>query len=147
MPQETLMQFANEVTKRMPDIMREFLRRQAKEIAQGNISLPQMLILDVLKQKGSQRMGELAHYLSVSMAATTGIVDKLVRKGLAVRASSPQDRRIVNIEITHEGKKMVEKYNHARRKAIVDIFGHLSILDRNTYLEILKKIQSHLKKA
>lgn len=146
MSDNSLIQFANEISKLMPDIMREFLKRQTKEIAQGSISLPQMLILDVLKDKASMRMGELGKYLSVSMAAATGIVDKLVKSGFVIRSSIPEDRRIVNINITAQGKRAVEKYNQAKKKTIIEIFGNLSAADRNQYQEILNKIHSYLKK-
>ena len=51
MSNNSLIQFANEVSKLMPDILRGFLKRQTKEVAQGNITLPQILILDILKDK------------------------------------------------------------------------------------------------
>ena len=143
----SLIDFANNVSKLMPDIMREFLKRQTREVAEGNISLPQMLILDILKDKGSMRMGELAKYLGVSMAAATGIVDRLVRSGFALRGGSPDDRRIVNISITLPGKKIIQKHNQARQKALIEIFGSLSASDRDKYIEILSKIQRHLKET
>lgn len=145
MADNTLIHFANEVLKLMPDILREFLRRQTKEITQGNFSLPQILILDVLKEKASMRMGELAKYLSVSMAAATGIADKLVRNGFVIRTGSPHDRRVVNISITAKGKKMITQFNLARQKTIIEIFGALSDSDRDKYLEILNKIHGRLK--
>lgn len=145
MSDNPLTHFANEVSRLMPDILREFLKRQSKEVIRGNISLPQMLILDILKDKASMRMGDLAKYLSVTLPATTGIVDKLVRNGLVLRTSMPADRRIVNINITPHGKRAVEKYNQARRKTIIEIFGNLSAFDRNKYLEILNKMHRHLK--
>lgn len=144
MPDNALTHFANEVLKLMPDILREFLKRQTGEITQGNLSLPQILILDVLKDKASMRMGELAKYLSVSMAAATGIADKLVKSGFVTRAGSPADRRIVNISITAKGKKMVSEFNRARQKTIIEVFGALSGTDRDKYLEILSKIHARL---
>ena len=147
MTRSSMAHFADEVSKLMPSIMREFLKRQAKEITQGNITFSQILILDILRGKDSMRMGELANSLGVSMAAATGIVDKLVRNGFALRGGSPNDRRIVNISITSQGKRIAEKHNQARMKAIVDIFKNLSEPDRNKYLEILQKINQHLRQA
>ena len=147
MPDEDLSRFAYEVSQLMPDILRQFLRRQTKEIAQGNITLPQILILDILKDRISMRMGELAEYLAVSMAATTGIVDKLVRNGFVIRTGSPRDRRIVNINITPKGKRVVGKYNQARQKAIIEMFGGLTALERSQYLEILSKLRRHIKES
>lgn len=146
MSDDAIRHFANEVLKLMPDILREFLKRQTKEIAQGNISLPQILTLDVLKDRGSMRMGELAKYLSVSMAAATGIADRLVRNGFISRAGSSEDRRIVNISITAKGGKVVNEYNRARQKTIIEVFGALSGSDRDKYLELLNKIHKRIQR-
>lgn len=93
------------------------------------------------------RMGELAEYLSVSMAATTGIADKLVKNCFVIRTGIPSDRRIVNISITPKGRKTVNEYNRARQKTIIEIFGSLSSSDRSKYLEILNKIHYRLEKG
>ncbi len=146
MAQDTIVRFADDVSRMLSDVMRKFLKRQTKEVVQGNISLPQVFILDALKDKPSMRMGELAKHLSVSMAASTGIVDRLVRNGFAARGSLPGDRRVVNISITAKGRKVIERHNRARHKAIMDMFGHLSPQDREKYLEILTKIHQHLEK-
>lgn len=146
MPRDTMVRFADDVSRMLSDVTRTFLKRQTKEVVQGNISLPQVFILDALKDKPSMRMGELAHHLSVSMAAVTGIVDRLVRNGFALRGSVPGDRRVVNISITAQGRKVIERHNRARHKAIMDMFGYLSAEDRAKYLEILTKIHQHLKK-
>ena len=146
MPHDTIVRFADDVSRMLSDVMRKFLKRQTKEVVQGNISLPQVFILDVLKDRPSMRMGELAGYLSVSMAAVTGIADKLVKSGFVLRGSVPGDRRVVNISITAKGRKVIQRHNRARHKAIMDMFGHLSAEDRGKYLEILTKIHQHLKK-
>lgn len=90
-------------------------------------------------------MGELAKHLSVSMVATTGIVDKLVKNGFVVRSSNAGDRRVVNISITASGRKAIARHNQARHKSIIGMFGCLSAQDRNTYHHILTEIHQHLK--
>lgn len=145
MPNAALINFADDVSRMLSDIMRTFLKQQTKEVVEGRISLPQVFVLDVLKDKAAMRMGELAAHLSVSMAAVTGIVDKLVKNGFVVRGERAGDRRVVNISITASGKKVIEKHNHTRHKAIIGMFGHLSGADRNKYRQILTKIHEHLK--
>lgn len=144
MSNKSLLQFADEVSRFHPELMRRFLRRQTKEIARYDISPAQMLILDILNHKNSMRMGELAKYLSVSLPATTGIVDRLMKLGLVVRANSPVDRRVVNIDIAAKGKKIVKECRQAKQRTIIEIFGGLSEADRDKYLEILRKILNRL---
>lgn len=58
--------------------------------------------LKALQQLARHRWGpaELARHLGVSTPAATGIVDRLVARGHAIRTSHPTDRRRVLIELT-----------------------------------------------
>jgi len=140
-----LLEFSKAVSRILPDIIRQFLKRHTKNLALGNISLAQLIMLDILKDAGEMRMGDLAECLSVSMAAATGLVDKLVKAGLVIRSSSPKDRRIVNVNITPKGRNIINRTNEARRRTIMEAFGNLSAADRDKYLEILTKIHRYMK--
>lgn len=145
MSDNDLVQFSHGVCRLLPAVMRQFLKRHRKWLAAANISFAQAIILDILKEKESMRMSELAKDLSVSMAGATGLVDKLVREGLVARESLPDDRRVVKVSVTPKGKGVIVRINEARRRMIMEAFGNLSVSDRDKYLEILTKIHSHLK--
>lgn len=147
MPEDSITKFAQEVSRLLPEIIRESLKRQAGLfMQQGNMSLAQLFVLSLLKDCQLMRMGDLAKHLSVSMAATTGIVNKLVKNGLVIRTSSPNDRRIVNISITPKGRKIIDELNENRQKLFIEIFGSLTEADRDKYLEILAKVHGYLKR-
>lgn len=60
-------------------------------------------------------MSNLAQSMAVPMSTATGIVDRLVKKGLLERGRSEEDRRIVTVSLTDNGKDIVEglkKYFH-----------------------------------
>lgn len=59
--------------------------------------------LVVLDTRGPQPAGDLARALGVSAATTTGLVDGLVRDGLAERHSDPEDGRARVIHATPAG--------------------------------------------
>lgn len=146
MPQVTLSEFADKINEVMPLLAKEFTRRQPDELYKGKITLPQLLVLDFLNKQGESKMTDMAHFMRVTTAAMTGLVDRLVRDGYAVRVYDSQDRRVIKIKLTPQGSGLVKKINTQRRKMVMKIFGHISEADRQDYLRILLKIKDVLTK-
>ncbi|PIP20590.1 MAG: hypothetical protein COX40_03905 [Candidatus Omnitrophica bacterium CG23_combo_of_CG06-09_8_20_14_all_40_11] len=146
MLQGSLLEFADKMNEVMPGIIQGFARRQADELYKGKITLPQFLILDFLSQQGESRMTDMAHFMHVTTAAMTGIVDRLVGYGYVARVYDPEDRRIIKIKLTSKGLELLKKINQQRRQMIIDIFGKISQVERRDYLRILMRIHDILNK-
>jgi len=141
MAQDSLLEFADKMNEIMPGIIQGFARRQADELYKGKITLPQFLILDFLSRQGESRMTDMAHFMHVTTAAMTGIVDRLVGYGYVVRVYDPEDRRIIKIKLTDQGNALLKKINRHRRQMVINIFGRLSQGNRRDYLRILLEIK------
>jgi DNA-binding MarR family transcriptional regulator len=146
MVQGSLLEFARQMNEVMPVIAQGFARRQANELYKGKITLPQLLILDLLIRQGESRMTDLARFMQVTTAAMTGIVERLVRDGYVIRVYHPEDRRIIKVKLSAKGSALVEKINAQRQKMAINIFGHISSADRADYLRILMQIKEVLLK-
>lgn len=142
----SLSEFADKMSEIMPWIIKEFARRQTNDLYKGKITLPQFLILDFLARENEPKMTALAHFMHVTTAAMTGIIDRLVRDGYVLRGHDSKDRRIVKIRLTAKGAELVKKVYKQRRQMIIDIFGRISEADRQDYLRILKQIKEVLTK-
>jgi len=139
-------EFADKMSDVMPVMIKEFSRRHASEIYKGKITLPQFLILNFLHGNEDSKMSDLAHFMSVSTAAMTGMVDRLVKNGYAAREYDPGDRRIIKIKLTNKGDELARKINHQRHQMIIDVFGKVSETDRSDYLRVLMKIKEILER-
>jgi len=139
-------EFADRISQIMPVIIKEFARHQTSELYKGKITLPQFLILEFLHRESESKMTTLAHFMHVTTAASTGIVDRLVRDGYAVRIYEPKDRRIIKIRLTTKGSELVRRINQQRKQMIIKIFGKISEADRKNYLRILLHIKDALTK-
>ncbi len=133
--------FADRVLEVMPVVMREFARRQIREINEGKVTLPQVLVLDYLHAQGTSKMKDLAAELKVTTAAMTGIVDRLVRERYVERCFDERDRRIINIMLTPQGKTLIGKINRGRRQLVMQVFARISPVDREKYLSVLRQIR------
>lgn len=140
----SLQVFADRISDIMPVIIKEFAKRQVNELSKGKITLPQFLILSFLESHKDSKMSGLAHFMSVSTAAMTGMVDRLVKYGYAERKQEPGDRRVIKIKLTSKGNELVKKINRQRHQMIIDIFGRVSEQDRADYLRVLMKIRDVL---
>jgi len=142
----SIREFADDIDEVMPVIMKEFARRQVNELYKGKVTFPQFLILEVLNADGEYKMKDLAHTMHVTTAAMTGIVDRLVKYGYAVRVYDPNDRRIVKVKLTSRGTDLLKKISEQRRQMTIKIFSKISESDRKDYLRILMHIKEILTK-
>ncbi len=118
----------------------------AVELHKGRVTLPQIMILHFLQIEQEARMKDLARFMGVTMAAMTGIIDRLVKSGHCARVYDPQDRRIIKIKLTAKGDSLVKSINEGKRQMIIKIFGKISETDRQDYLRILLQIKEILLK-
>lgn len=137
-------EFADRMNEVIPLIIKGFSKRQTNELCKGKITLPQFIILDFLDRRGELRMTDLAHFMDVTTAAMTGVIERLVRYGYVERIFEPDDRRIIKIRPTAKGDVLVKKINQQRRQLIIDVFGNVSEHDRGEYLRIIIQIRDIL---
>jgi len=140
----SLSEFGDRVIQIMPLILRQLINKQQDELLKGRITPTQFLILDFLNRKGQSKMTDLARFMEVTTAAMTGIVDKLVRDGYAVRVYDPEDRRIIKIRLTEKGNEFTRRIRQQRRQMIIKVFSKISEADRNDYLRVLTHLEQIL---
>lgn len=142
--QVSISEFADKLMEIMPVLSREFLKKQPGEFAKCKITLPQLVILSFLKKHEQAKMSDIAHYMNVTTAAMTGIVDRLVRDGDVTRIYDPDDRRIIKINLTPKGSKLIEKTHEQKKQMIVHLFSRVSQKDREDYLRVLTNMRDIL---
>jgi DNA-binding MarR family transcriptional regulator len=141
----SLLEFSNKLSEIMPFIAREFARQQAQDFYKTKLTLPQCIILELLHKSGEAKMTDLARFLSVSAAAITGVVDRLVADGCVVRLDDSNDRRIRKIKLSAKGQKLTKKVMEHKRKVTMKIFDNITEQERIQYLNILTHVMEHLK--
>ena len=138
--------FAVEVAKLLPYILRSISQRQHNFFLKANLTLSQIVILEFLADHGSCKMNELAKVLNFTMSAGTATVDKMVRTKLVKRERSTKDRRVVRVMLLSKGVEMVGKIMELRRDSMNEMFASLTGEDKVEYLRILRKVADNLRK-
>ncbi len=73
------------------------------------VSAPQLNCLVALYENGSLSPSQIAKLIVVKSSTVTGVIDRLEQKGLVTRVRKSSDRRVITIELTEAGGKLVEK--------------------------------------
>jgi len=147
MPEHTLSEFADKVSELMPVISREFVKHQVTEFDKLKITMPQFFVLDLVSRQGEAKMSDLAKFINVTTAAMTGIVERLVKSGYAMRVDEPGDRRVIKVKLTAKGAKVIKDMVERRKEIIIKMFGFISQEEREDYLKILTHVHDHLKEG
>ncbi|HVC69474.1 MAG TPA: MarR family winged helix-turn-helix transcriptional regulator [Acidimicrobiales bacterium] len=85
---------------------------------ESEVSLPQYRALVVLGSRGSQRPVDLAQALGVDPSTATRMCDRLVRKHLITRRRDVVDRRVVLLDLSAAGRRLVDRVTRRRRQEI-----------------------------
>ncbi|MCC3375123.1 MarR family transcriptional regulator [Cohnella sp. REN36] len=104
------------------DMMRTHARLWASEWGKNNpleISQSQATTLDILNSEGPMPSTYLSQIVGVTSGGMTVISDKLVRQKLIRRVNDTNDRRIVKLEITEEGREAMKQVR-AKQEALAD---------------------------
>jgi DNA-binding MarR family transcriptional regulator len=129
-----------EVWGLLNEIVREG-RREWTRIVSAETGMPYSRVraLRVLAER-DRTMGELAREVVVDSSAATGIMNDLEERGLAIRSSRPDSRRVRIASITPKGRELVERVHRIEipRPSGVD---RMSADDRATLDRLLRPLR------
>lgn len=116
-------------------------------IAELGVTVAEWVALRSLYNRAPCTLGELADQIGIDLGATSRLVERLIKKKLASRKASAQDRRYVTLELSVAGKKLIPKIAKEADKNDSFFFEPLSQSDRDHLLRIMKKLVQihHLK--
>ena len=140
-----LNRFYQKLDELLPNTMREFMKRSTNDLTKGRITMPQLVILELLNKKGTLIMSELAGSLSITTSAVTGLIDRMIKANLVMRSRDEKDRRIVKVTLIPKGRQVIENILRERKKVLLDIFGKFTQNERQQYLKIIEKMYRILK--
>jgi len=136
--------YETEIAFTMGMLHRELANRLDEMCAGGKLNISHIIVLELLLEKGSSSMSELAKVLNLTMGAATAIADKMVGLDLVKRERSTKDRRVVDVSLTKKGKDAASKTASNRLEMVKDIFSVLTKEEKSQYLGLLKKVHNGL---
>ncbi|MEI7744940.1 MAG: MarR family transcriptional regulator [Chloroflexota bacterium] len=123
--------------------MQRLAGSHAPEFLEIDVSMPQAKLLYLLGAAGDLHMSDLVTRLGVSLSTVSGLVDRVVDHGLAVRHDDPADRRQVVVGLTADGRTFIDRFRELNARQMRELLGLLSESD----LEVVREALIALERA
>lgn len=110
------------VSEVIDDIRRIFqvIKEKSKRVeAETQLTGSQLWAVKILHESTSLKVSELASRMYLHPATMVGLLDRLETKGLVKRNRSEKDRRVVHVELTAQGKEVVESSPEVIQRLLV----------------------------
>lgn len=118
----------------------EIESKTRKFVGSFGLNLNEFAVLEILYHKGKRTTQQIKEGILIANSSTTYIVDKLCDKGLVKREFAPEDRRVINVEITESGRKLMDELFPTHAEQLTANFDKLSEYDITEIRQLLKKI-------
>ncbi|MFD2918834.1 MarR family winged helix-turn-helix transcriptional regulator [Terrimonas rubra] len=120
-----------------------WVMEKVKEIcASENLTPQQFNILRILRGSFPEPLStmQIRQRMLDKMSDTSRIVDRLIVKGLVKKNVSLKDKRLVAVQITPQGKQVLEKMD-IKQTTLDNILGNLTAAEASILSDLLDKIR------
>jgi len=116
------------------------LRQEMNLVYDNEMSRNEFFILKTLFEHGPKKSSDLSKMLGVSASHITAITDSLIEKKWIDRIRSVQDRRIVDIHLTEEGKNTLLLFEKKKTDFLLNKFNEFSEEDIKNFIILFNKL-------
>ncbi|RKQ28798.1 MarR family winged helix-turn-helix transcriptional regulator [Oceanobacillus halophilus] len=111
-----------------------------KDISGHGMRTSDFAILEALYHKGKQTIKQISEAVLINTGSITYVIDKLEKKGLLEREPCKDDRRVVYIQLTDKGKKLMAEIFPLHQKVIEEVFEDVNEEEKEIVIDVLKRI-------
>jgi MarR family 2-MHQ and catechol resistance regulon transcriptional repressor len=97
-------------------------------------------VLEVLLHKGPMPVNAIGPKVFLTPGSISTAVERLHERGLVSRVDCPSDRRIRTVDLTPEGRKLIQYAFGAHAKHMEQLAASLSSAERAELIKSLKKL-------
>jgi DNA-binding MarR family transcriptional regulator len=108
------------------------------------LTLSQIRVLALLAHTEARTVGEVAGFLSISDAAASKAVDKLVRRRIVRRSEGVSDRRASELALTETGRKALREYERFRDRELSEVFDEIPAVEVQRVSELLDRLSARI---
>ncbi len=106
----------------------------------AGLTITQFGVMEAILHKGPLSHRELGRKVLTSAANMTDVVDKLAARGLVRRERCPQDRRLVKVELTDAGRRLIENLFPGHARDIAQAMSGLNAAELDQISLLLKRL-------
>lgn len=114
----------------------------AVKLQKHGLTLPQFEVLSTLAVSSCTNQQELAQRLQVTKGNLVGLIDRLTERSWVERMPDPADRRVNKVQLTAEGKQVLEKVYPDQLAAVELMMTKLNPGEVDILRDLLKKLDA-----
>lgn len=134
------METADQVLVALRRILRAIDIHSRNLAQEQGLTVPQLIVLRAIAQRGTPTTGELARAVSLSNATLTSILDRMERHQMVKRSRSDVDRRRVHVEITPKGQALLDRSPSLLHDRFLEQYGQLKEWEQTLILSSLQRV-------
>ncbi|MDA3860176.1 MAG: MarR family transcriptional regulator [Melioribacteraceae bacterium] len=131
-----------EVWRELTNTFEHMEKSHARRMAHLNLTNSQYSVLRALSEGGTMPLKSISQKLNVTGANITCVMDNLQKRNYAERIPSKLDRRIINAELTKEGKQIIKKFTPLYIDSISEETKNLTDDEKKSLVELLAKLKN-----
>lgn len=113
---------------------------RSMDAMRGAVTLPQFRMLSVLADGAPARSSTVARALGLDASSVTRFADRMVAAGYVTRGRDPRHRSVVTLQLTSDGKHLVNQVESWRRTALTRMMRQLTPRDRTLATTTLRQL-------
>ncbi|MFY4775397.1 MarR family winged helix-turn-helix transcriptional regulator [Metabacillus sp. RGM 3146] len=129
---ENLQMVISSIRKKLKPVIQQ-------KMAPYGITLPQFNIMMALHKEGATRVTQVADFMNVKPSAITVIMDRLIERNVVKRYQSKEDRRVVMMELTSEGCRLLKEMKITYKEVMSKYIAHFTLAEMTYMLEMFEK--------
>ena len=106
----------------------------------GVVSEKELFILNFVGQKQNVKMSDIAENIAAPMSTITSIMDKLVERKLINRDHSGEDRRVINVSLTTDGKTAFKSLQNKKKKTADTMLSNYSEKEQTLIIKHINQL-------
>jgi MarR family 2-MHQ and catechol resistance regulon transcriptional repressor len=111
-----------------------------RSIAEAGLCLSDFMVLEALLHKGPLTITAIQEKVLLASGSMTAAVDRVEKKRLVVRKTTPTDRRARLLELTPEGRRLAKALFEKHARQLETLMSALSDGEKEQLYALLKKL-------
>jgi DNA-binding MarR family transcriptional regulator len=136
--EDRLLAAQSELRRRLQAAVPPNLKAEFAEF--GGITMHQMEVVRRLLLGDEMTMHDVAAALGIGPSGATQLVDRLERRGLAIRERDPRDRRVQRVLPTGRAKALARRFKTGMSRAAEEVLSVLEDDELKIYVELTERI-------
>lgn len=133
---------ADEIIGALAPLLAHHRHRWAARCQAHGVSIVGFQVLALLEMHGGLPMSRLAEELDVALPNATGIVGRLVDRGIVQRTHDDSDRRLVLVTLTDAGQRIIGEMEAGRRERMSRLIAQLDDQQQRRLLQSVKDLHA-----